>query len=64
MPYTFGSFLMSHFYSLMDDIELLQFVYKAIDKNPLGAGAGYGIPLELDKQVTTELLGFEKIHEN
>ena len=35
MPYTFGSFLMSHFYSLIDDLEILQFAYSLIDKNPL-----------------------------
>jgi len=64
MPYTFGSFLISHFYSLVDDLELLQFTYSFIDENPLGSGAGYGIPIKLNKKLTTELLGFNKISKN
>jgi argininosuccinate lyase len=64
MPYTFGSFLMAHFYSLIDDLEILQFTYSFIDKNSLGSGAGYGIPIKLNKKLTTKLLGFSKINEN
>ncbi len=64
MPYTFGSFLMSHFYSLSDDLDLLKSVGNIIDKNPLGAAAGFGVPLELDRHVTTELLGFAIAQEN
>jgi argininosuccinate lyase len=64
MPYTFGSFLMAHFYSLMDNLEILQFAYSFIDVNPLGSGSGYGIPIKLNKKLTTKLLGFSKINEN
>jgi len=64
MPYTFGSFLMSHFYSLIDDLEILQFAYSLIDKNPLGSGAGYGLPIEVNKELTTKLLGFDKTGNN
>lgn len=64
MPYTFDSFLMSHFYSLMDDLEILQFAYSFIDKNPLGSGAGYGLPIEVNKELTTKLLGFDKVSNN
>jgi len=64
MPYTFGSFLMSHFYSLIDDLEILQFAYSLIDKNPLGSGAGYGLPIEINKELTTKLLGFDKVSNN
>jgi len=64
MPYTFGSFLMAHFYSLIDDLEILQFTYSFIDKNPLGSGAGYGIPIKVNKKLTAKLLGFTKISEN
>lgn len=64
MPYTFGSFLMAHFYSLIDDIKLLLQGYNFIDKNPLGSGAGYGLPIEIDKSLTTKLLGFKNISQN
>lgn len=64
MPYTFGSFLMAHFHSLMDDLEILQFVYSFIDKNPLGSGTGYGLPVEVNKELTTKSLGFGKVSNN
>ena len=59
MPYTFGSLLMSYFYSLMDDLESLIAAYHIINKNPLGSGAGLGLPIDIDKRTTSELLGFE-----
>lgn len=64
MPYTFGSFLMSHFYALMDDVELMKLAYAAIDNCPMGAGAGYGIPIGLDKDAVKDMLGFASVHEN
>jgi len=64
MPYTFGSFLMSHFYAMMDDVELMKLAYAAIDNCPMGAGAGYGIPLELDRNAVKDMLGFASVHEN
>jgi len=64
MPYTFGSFLMSHFYAMMDDVELMKLAYAAIDNCPMGAGAGYSIPLEIDRTLVKGLLGFASVHEN
>ncbi|HPC36759.1 MAG TPA: lyase family protein, partial [Candidatus Marinimicrobia bacterium] len=37
---------------------------KLIDQNPLGTGAGYGVPLALDRQMTTTELHFARIQEN
>jgi argininosuccinate lyase len=48
----------------MDDLEILQFTYSLIDKNPLGSGAGYGLPIEVDKELTAKLLGFNKVSDN
>ncbi|TAL48164.1 argininosuccinate lyase [archaeon] len=59
MPYTFGSLLMSYFYSLIDDLESLLSAYSVINKNPLGSGAGFGLPIDIDKKFTSDLLGFE-----
>jgi argininosuccinate lyase len=47
-----------------DDLELLQAVDKVLDQNPLGSGAGYGVPLPLDRQMTTAELGFSRCMEN
>jgi len=34
------------------------------DRSPLGTGAGYGIPLKIDRKFTANLLGFKKVQEN
>ena len=36
---------------------------RRIDTNPLGSAAGYGTPLPLDRQMTTEKLGFATVQE-
>src|SRR3989304_10160162 len=64
MPYTFGSLLMAYFYSLMDDLESLLSAYNIINKNPLGSGAGFGLPINVDKKFTSSLLGFETGEQN
>lgn len=50
--------------ALSDDLNLLNAALNLIDQNPLGTGAGYGIPLPLDRQMTTEELGFTRIQVN
>lgn len=50
--------------SLADDLDLLKSAIRLIDQNPLGTGAGYGIPLHLDRQMTTRELGFARIQDN
>jgi len=47
-----------------DDLDLLQTVGRVLDQNPLGSGAGYGVPLPLDRQMTTTELGFSRLMEN
>ena len=43
-----------------DAVAGLKAVHKRINKNPLGSAAGYGTPgLPLDRELTTEKLGFE-----
>jgi len=50
--------------ALADDLDLLNCALKLIDQNPLGSGAGYGVPLVLDRQMTTNELHFARIQEN
>jgi len=49
---------------LEDDIALLKSVQKILDKNPLGSAAGYGVPLKIDREMTTKLLGFAETQKN
>lgn len=50
--------------ALTDDLNLLATATHLLDQNPLGTGAGYGIPLAIDRQMTTDELGFARIQEN
>jgi argininosuccinate lyase len=49
---------------MSDDLDLLHCAMKLVDQNPLGSGAGYGVPLALDKQMTTDELQFARVQEN
>ncbi|MDD5766360.1 MAG: argininosuccinate lyase [Candidatus Marinimicrobia bacterium] len=50
--------------AMSDDLDLLHCAMKLVDQNPLGSGAGYGVPLALDKQMTTDELQFTRVQEN
>lgn len=50
--------------SLLDDLSLIKAVYKVSNQSPLGSAAGFGVSIEIDKQYTAKLLGFEKVQEN
>ena len=64
MVSSFGLWFSAYAESLADDVQLLQSVYKIINQNPLGSGAGYGSSFPLDRQLTTDLLGFEALSYN
>lgn len=50
--------------SLVDDLQLLQAVHQIINQNPLGSAAGYGSSFPLNRQRTTDLLGFRQLNFN
>lgn len=50
--------------SLLDDIEYLNYTYQHINKNPLGSAAGFGVPLLLDRELTTREMHFRRIQIN
>lgn len=64
MPSSFGLWFSAYAESLTDDLEILAAAYQVVNKNPLGSGAGYGSSLPLNRQMTTELLGFKSLHYN
>lgn len=55
-----GSFIES----LEDDLKVLEAAMKLNDQSPLGSGAGYGVPISLDKQYSAKVLGFSKTQNN
>lgn len=50
--------------SLLDDLCLLNTAYKLNNQCPLGSAASYGVPLNIDRQLTSDLLGFDKVQNN
>ncbi len=58
MPSSLGQFFGAHAQALVDDLILLDAVYRLADRNPLGSGASYGVGLPLDRTMTAQLLGF------
>jgi len=64
MPSSFGLWFGAYAESLTDDLLLLQTAYRIADQNPLGSAAGYGSSFPLNRQMTTDLLGFESMNFN
>ncbi len=64
MPITFSFYIDSIISALEDNRKFLKFVYIFIDRNVLGSAAGYGVPLDLDREFTTKELGFSDYIEN
>lgn len=64
MPSSIGLLFGTYAESLIDNFELLKVAYKLNNQNPLGSAAGYGVNLDIDRQLTTKLLGFDKLQNN
>ena len=64
MPSSFGLWFGAYAESLVDDMEVMLAAYKVCNQNPLGSAAGYGSSFPLNRTLTTELLGFEKLNYN
>ena len=64
MPSSFGLWFGAYAESLIDDMRLVVAAYDTANQNPLGSAAGYGSSFPLDREMTTELLGFETLHYN
>jgi len=64
MPSTISLWATAFMDSLEDDEKILQAAKDLIDQSPLGTGAGYGVPLEIDRKFTAELLGFKRVQKN
>jgi argininosuccinate lyase len=61
MPSSFGLWFGSYAECLVDDMSALHLAYKMVNQNPLGSAAGYGSSIPIDRQLTTELLGFDDL---
>jgi len=60
MPSTVEMWATGHAEMILDQLANFEAAYRLADLNPLGSAAGYGVPLPLDRQRTTKLLGFAR----
>jgi len=60
MPSSVGLWAAAHTESLLDDCALLINAYELNDQCPLGSAASYGVPLPIDRELTSALLGFSR----
>lgn len=64
MPSSFGLWFGAYAESLTDDVTVLRNAFEIINRNPLGSAAGYGSSFPLNRQMTTDLLGFSSMNCN
>jgi argininosuccinate lyase len=57
------AYWLSHYAAIfLRDLDRLAHAYDLTDENPLGTGAIAGTSFPIDRQLTTELLGFQRVH--
>lgn len=63
MPSTVAMWCSAFAAAVDDDLKLIAAAKNILDQNPLGSGAGYGLPIAVDRKMTAKLLGFSKVQE-
>jgi argininosuccinate lyase len=61
MPSSAGAWAAAFADGLLVTLEGLPAVWARVDRSPLGSGAGYGVPLPLDREATARALGFARV---
>ena len=61
MPSSFGLWSAAFAAGLIEELQALQALYARLDRCPLGAAAGFGAPLPLDREYSAKLLGFSTV---
>jgi argininosuccinate lyase len=61
MPSSFGLWFGAYVESSVDDLIILHSAYAVVNKNPLGSAAGYGSSFPINRQLTTQLPGFNDL---
>lgn len=61
---TVGHFFAAFAEALTDDLQILKSVTETFDACPLGAAAGFGTTIPVDRKLVAKLLGFKKVENN
>jgi len=64
MPSSMGLWAGVFHESMLDNLGLMEGVRQLLDQSPLGSGAGYGIPMDIDREYTADKLEFSRIQKN
>ncbi|MBF0246233.1 MAG: argininosuccinate lyase, partial [Planctomycetes bacterium] len=64
MPSSWGMWLGAFAEALADVLRELKLAHELMDQCPLGSGAGYGVSLPVDRELTAHLLGFSRVQRN
>ena len=64
MPTTWGHWLCSYAQALLRDLERVQGAADQANRSPLGAAAAFGTSWPIDRELTAELLGFDRVDLN
>ncbi len=59
MPSSVALWATAYVEEMSENLESLRMVYELNNRCPLGAAAGYGVPLPIDRNLTSRLLGFD-----
>ncbi len=61
MPSSIGQWLHAHVEAALEQTRATLDLLDRLDACPLGTGAGFGVPLPLDREFTAKLLGFSRV---
>lgn len=61
MPSSVGQWAVAYAEALIEEMEAANGLWQRIDRCPLGAAAGFGVPLALDRERVADLLGFTRV---
>ena len=61
MPSNWGMWGAAFAEGLLEELEQLPALWSRIDRCPLGAAAGFGSPVKLNREHSAELLGFSRV---
>ena len=64
MPSSVGMWAGAFADAMADNRRLLKVARELVDQSPLGTGAGYGVPLKIDRKFTAKRLGFARVQKN
>lgn len=63
MPSSAGAWAAAFADGLLATLEAWPALYARVDRSPLGSGAGYGVPLPLDREASARALGFAAVEQ-